>query len=195
MVPDGLTVLLPVLGVLSVVVVAMIFGIRAANKAEVARRKAIQEFCAAREFFDVPTTNASGWLQLMKTLTEPAKNLAEVLRHRKIQPISTSGYSLVDVLLARQLAEQFHYLLTYYYVVSTGKSTTVIYVDMLVFQVPLAFPAFSIRPQGGMDRFVEAFGLRDIQFESKEFNDRFFVRLRVTVSPLTSSIQRRWSSS
>jgi hypothetical protein len=64
----------------------------------------------------------------------------------------------------------------YQYTISTGKSSATYHFGVHVAKLPLVFPATTIRHEGFGDKIVGAFGGRDIQFESEEFNKRYFVQ-------------------
>lgn len=67
------------------------------------------------------------------------------------------------------------YLFDYRYVTGSGKSRTTHYVSAVAIREPLLMPVMSLRESGFGDRLMEHLGVKDIQFESQEFNDRYFV--------------------
>jgi hypothetical protein len=64
----------------------------------------------------------------------------------------------------------------YRYVTGGGKNRHEHRYGIVAFRVPLNFVKLGIRPEGFMDALGGALGLRDIQFESDEFNREYHVR-------------------
>ena len=61
---------------------------------------------------------------------------------------------------------------------TTGKTTTTTTYEFsyVIVRVPWATPPLVIRPEGLFDKIAGAFGFDDIDFESVEFNKRFYVK-------------------
>lgn len=66
-------------------------------------------------------------------------------------------------------------LLDYAYTTGSGKHRQRWFWTVAICSAPLVFPGLRIRKQGVLDTIGEAVGLRDLQFESEEFNKAFFV--------------------
>ena len=50
--------------------------------------------------------------------------------------------------------------------------------DTIVLQLPQSFPELTLSREGFLSKIAQAFGYDDIDFESKEFSDKFCVRSR-----------------
>ncbi|MBI1730506.1 hypothetical protein HY229_06425 [Candidatus Acetothermia bacterium] len=64
----------------------------------------------------------------------------------------------------------------YHYRTGSGKSTTHHYFSAVILTSPIPLKPLFIRPEGMMDKVTEFFGAEDINFESREFSQKFFVR-------------------
>jgi len=67
------------------------------------------------------------------------------------------------------------YTFDYRYVTGAGKSRQEHRCGIAAFRVPLNFVKLELRPEGFMDALGGVLGLRDIQFESDEFNREYHV--------------------
>lgn len=64
----------------------------------------------------------------------------------------------------------------YQYTTGSGKNRTTHSVSVCVFKVPERFQTLHIRPENFLDKIAGAIGFDDIDFESKEFSSRFYVK-------------------
>ena len=68
-------------------------------------------------------------------------------------------------------------LYDYSYTISTGKSSSTYTQTVCAFVLEVSLPTFEVRPEGFMDRVVDAFVHKDIDFDSHpEFSRRFVLR-------------------
>lgn len=86
------------------------------------------------------------------------------------------GYSrTVEWIATGKVGELDWTLLDYAYTTGSGKHRTRWHWTVTICGAPLAFPSMRVREQGFFDTLGEAVGLRDLQFESDEFNQAFHV--------------------
>ncbi|MBN1917939.1 MAG: hypothetical protein JW889_08535 [Verrucomicrobia bacterium] len=64
----------------------------------------------------------------------------------------------------------------YKYVISSGDSNTTYTRVVVVLEMPGSFPMLLVRPDTALREFFECLGGADIDFESHEFNRRFYVK-------------------
>lgn len=103
-----------------------------------------------------------------------AHRLLDDLQH--LSPF-TIGTSRTIHRAYRRLGEHQNILcFLYSYTVSTGKSSTTHYQDIVLVEWDKRFPMLAIREEGFFDRMVKFVGVQDIQFEDVQFNERFNVQ-------------------
>ena len=64
----------------------------------------------------------------------------------------------------------------YKYTVGSGRDSHTYNLTCVMLDAPLPFPPLIIRPEGFLDHLGHVIGIEDIQFESAEFNRKFFVK-------------------
>jgi len=64
----------------------------------------------------------------------------------------------------------------YRYVTGSGKNRSTHYFSAIILRSDVQLKPLSVRPEGVFDRVTEFFGLDDIDFESAEFSNAFFVQ-------------------
>ena len=60
-------------------------------------------------------------------------------------------------------------------VISSGKNTSVHYHGFLIYEFGVFLPTITVRPENAFDKVAQWVGVRDIEFESEEFNQKFHV--------------------
>lgn len=81
------------------------------------------------------------------------------------------GFAAKKSLPDRQIA-----FVEYQYSTGSGKNRSTHYFDIVLVNWAYCLPEFEIRPQDFGDNIAGFFGLKDVQFESDEFNRKFYVR-------------------
>lgn len=147
----------------------------AAKKADEARRKRIAEFCAHFGFqnLDVGLRGCGSPGSFFGSGGTPEASMLEALS--SLRPFGTGDSRHFQFLLAKQIEGRWEYLSTYSYSTGSGKNRTTHTYDVLIWHLPHFWPELRIRPQGFLDNVGGLLGLRDIQFESDEFNKKMFV--------------------
>lgn len=90
-------------------------------------------------------------------------------------PFGAGHSRMIYNVVAGELPWSTFYTYDYRYVTGSGKSRQVHEHGIVAFRVPLSFTKLSIRSEGFLDKIGGALGLRDIQFESDEFNREYHV--------------------
>lgn len=91
------------------------------------------------------------------------------------EPFGKGDSRTVEWMATGKVGELDWTLLDYAYTTGSGKSRTRWNWTVAICQAPLAFPSMRVREQGFFDTLGEVVGLRDLQFESDEFNQAFHV--------------------
>lgn len=127
-----------------------------------ARRKRFEQYAQTRGWQYTPSDNS-----LARTFPQQApfgngssRRCTNVLRHRSGE---YTGYSF-----------------DYSYKVSSGsgenRSTTTYRFHVVSLDLPFSLPRLTLRPEGTLDGVAKFFGSQDVQFESAEFNQAWFVQ-------------------
>ncbi len=91
-------------------------------------------------------------------------------------PFGVGHSKLISNVITGELPWGSLYTFDYRYVTGGGKSRAEHHYGIVAFRVPLNFVKLNIRSEGFMDALGGALGIRDIQFESDEFNREYYVK-------------------
>jgi hypothetical protein len=64
----------------------------------------------------------------------------------------------------------------YRYTIGSGKNSHTYTLTCVMLEAPIPFPPLVVRPEGFLDHLEHVVGIEDIQFESAEFNRKFYVK-------------------
>lgn len=68
------------------------------------------------------------------------------------------------------------FLFKYRYTVSTGKSSTTYRFTVAIVRTPIEFPEIALQPENVGHTLGKFLGMRELQVESEEFNERYYIK-------------------
>jgi hypothetical protein len=177
-VSDGFVFLIPAIMVV-MVVLGVILSIAAKRRAE-ERRLALQALASRYglafqpQILDAPR----GFMDALTGVQTTTDQFLAPFQH--LSPFGQGHSHEVQNLISGSLGDIGIMFFDYSYKVTTsnGKSTTTTtyYIQVMTATLPLWLPVFTMQPESFMLKIGEKFGYREIEFESEEFNQRWFVR-------------------
>ncbi len=177
-VTEGGTFLIPVILVV-ILILGIISSIAAKRRAE-ERRIALQALAARfgltfqPEIYDAPR----GFMEALSGVQTTTEQFLAPFQH--LSPFGQGHSHEVKNLITGVHGELGVLFFDYSYRVTTsnGKSTTTTtyYVQVMTVTLPLWLPVFTMQDETFLLKIGEKFGYREVEFESEEFNQRWFVR-------------------
>jgi hypothetical protein len=177
-VTEGIVFLIPAIMVL-MVIIGVIASIGAKRRAE-ERRIALQALATRYgltfqpQIFDAPR----GFMEALSGVQTTTDKFLAPFQH--ISPFGQGHSHEVNNLITGVHGDIGIMFFDYQYKVTTsnGKSTTTVTynVQVMTATLPLWLPVFTMQAENFLLKVGEKFGYREIEFESEEFNQRWFVR-------------------
>lgn len=107
---------------------------------------------------------------------EIADTSGATTQFQHFQLFQTGHSKQVGTVLTGQRGEVEWWLFDYQYTTGSGKNQSTHSHTVIGAIPPFSMPWMSIRPQNFLDTIGAAIGVRDVQFESEEFNKKYYVR-------------------
>ena len=165
---------------IGIAVIGGIFASIAAGKRAEARRVALQALAARYQLTYQPQIFDAqrGIFEALSGVQTTTDSFLAPFQH--LTPFGQGHSHQVSNLLTGAVGDLGVTIFDYSYKVTTsdGKSssTTTYYVQVISAALPMWLPVFTMRPETFMLQIGEKLGFKEIEFESEEFNKRWFVR-------------------
>jgi len=171
---ESVLVVLGVLAFIALVIVAVVYSNRAAE----ARRIRMAEFASSRGLHYAPyglASEPSGCLTgpFSASYQQEQEYLENFLG---FQPFGVGSARSVRDRIFGNAQGLYWEIFSYSYTVSSGKSSTTCRYTIVAAQFDFVVPDIDIRRENFLDRIGSWVGIRDMQFESIEFNEAYHVK-------------------
>jgi hypothetical protein len=171
--------------VLPIVFIGLItFAIVIWNYLEKQRRKRLAELTALAQNLNfvmleegIPMGNSIDLLALLG-FSAPAPPSAYSADFLSFFPLFNSGSSrrIAPAIVGSDQLGNNWYLFEYRYTVSSGKNTTTYHFTVVIVQAPIVFPSMSLASENVLFSVGKFLGVKELQVESEEFNQRYFIK-------------------
>ncbi len=158
-------------------IVAIVIGI-ISSKMEKQRTDGLANFARSaglqtmfQSDFDSPYTN--NWFSNL--FSDTTTNYSILDRFNGFKPFGEGHSIRMRNLIAGPKDGLEWYMFDYFYTVGSGKNQTRYHYAIVAANVPFAFPELTLKPENILTRVGEHLGLRELNFEVNEFNQRYFV--------------------
>ncbi len=127
--------------------------------------------------YGMPYENPNGFFSFAGT-SDPNESPTNSAVFVPVFPLFNQGSSrtISPALIGSDQAGNYWYLFEYRYTISTGKSSTTYRFTVALVSATVAFPEMTLEPENVGFTIGKFLGMRELQVESEEFNQRYFVK-------------------